>query len=695
MSLIKVSLMQAAMMIDELIKKIQRHNTHYYEKDAPVISDSEYDLLFSQLQALEAQYPTLIRPDSPTQWVGGKPSAAFAPVRHLKPMLSLRSVTSKGDRETEIREFDLRVRSELGPEFYQGFMRYIVEFKYDGLAISLRYEKGKLVRAVTRGDGEFGEDITENARRIPDIPQELQGPVPDLLEVRGEVYMKDRAFHQYNQAAVAAGKKPLKNQRNGAAGSLRQEDPEVTAGRPLSFVPYGAFSVPKDQGQGYNTEREWWLNTLGGQSEVLCWLATLGFPKATYRVTNSLDRMATYHEEIEKARETLGFPIDGLVYKVESLKHQSRMSVTSRDPNWALAHKFAPTQAYSRILDITADVGRTGVLTPVAHIEPVFVGGVTVSTVNLASQATIDRKDLRIGDMVVVARAGDVTPEIQERILGQRPKDAERFDLLAAYPSCPGCGAKTVKLPGEAAVHCTGGLSCSAQRARMLLHFGSRSAMNIAGLGPTVIDYLDKHGYVRKVSDLYVLKDLTLQHSGIGSGILHKLLASIETSKTTTLPRFLCALGILGVGIRTANDLVAHFGTFERLSVATEEEFQMVKDVGEITSRNLRSFFDEPRNQRIISELLLLGVHWPETQTDVTSQHFAGQTVVFTGTLPTLSRREAEDRVRRAGGTVMASVSRATHWVIAGEGLHSKLDRARTLGIPVFTEAEFLAMLSE
>ena len=666
--------------IDALRREIEEHNYRYYVLDAPTIPDAEYDRLFRELQALEAAHPELVTPDSPTQRVGAAPASAFRQVTHRQPMLSLNNAFS----DEEVAAFDRRVREGLGHPADD--IEYAAEPKFDGLAVNLTYENGVLVQGATRGDGYTGEDVTANLRTIRSIPLGLAGDTrPALLEVRGEVIMLHRDFERLNQEQRGRGEKEFVNPRNAAAGSLRQLDPRVTASRRLHFFAYGIGAC--EGCPPWETH-----------DAVMRALAGMRFPVSGERaVVRGLDGLLGYFRHIGALRPRLPFDIDGVVYKVNSLADQERLGYVSRAPRWALAHKFPAEEALTVVEDIIVQVGRTGALTPVAKLRPVFVGGVTVSHATLHNQDEIDRKDVRIGDTVYVRRAGDVIPEIVAVVLEKRPHPPPpRFDILERYPVCPVCGSRVVRLPGEAVARCTGGLYCPAQRKQSLLHFASRRAMDIEGLGEKLVDQLVDQGLVKTPVDLYRLDVPTLARlERMGEKSAQKLIAAIDRSRHTTLARFIYALGIRNVGEATARDLAHHFGSLDALMNADEAALMAVPDIGPVVAESIRQFFAEPHNRQVIAGLRRVGVTWPERREASARTALTGKTFVLTGTLASMTRDEARERIEAAGGKVSASVSKKTDYVVAGSEPGSKLARARELGVPVLDEAGFLALLGE
>jgi len=678
----------------EILRTLLNRYAHaYYVCDAPEVPDAEYDRLYQELEALEAADPSLITPDSPTQRVGAPALTAFAPVRHTVPMLSIRTETDTTAGGAQA--FDARVRRELGLSEDAPPVDYATELKFDGLAISLRYERGLLVQAATRGDGETGEDVTQNIRTIPQIPLRLPECDAEVLEVRGEVYMRRDDFEALNErqrALIAAGAKNEKtfvNPRNAAAGAVRQLDSAIAAKRPLSFYAYGLGDVAG-----------WVIPAT--HSELLDALSGLGLPVCTHRaVVQGADGLTDFHQKIATLRDALPFDIDGVVYKVNDRRLQQQLGFVTREPRWAVAHKYPAQEQLTQLLDIDVQVGRTGKLTPVAKLAPVFVGGTTVSNATLHNEDETRRKDVRIGDTVIVRRAGDVIPEVVGVVLEQRPAEVgPPFDLYALLQGrCPVCASPIEREAGEADWRCTGGLTCPAQRKQALLHFAGRRAMDIEGLGDKLVDQLVDAGVIGSMADLYDPQRLnlaalcTLDRMGEKSAL--NLLAAIEHSKTTTLPRFLYALGIRHVGEATAKDLARHFGSIERLMAAPEEALLEVSDVGPIVAASLRHFFDQPQHVAVVQQLQAAGVHWPEVvgQASDVPRPLLGKTVVLTGTLPHLSRDEAKALVEAAGGKVSGSVSAKTHFVVAGEAAGSKLEKALSLNVEVLDEAGLLKRL--
>jgi DNA ligase (NAD+) len=665
----------AAKRIRELRQQIEHHNYRYYVLDDPEVSDARYDSMMRELLELEAAHPDLVTDDSPTQRVGGGVTRELAEVVHAVPMLSLEN----GFDEQDLLDFDRRVRERLDVDRVE----YSAEPKIDGLAISVRYEAGRLVQAATRGDGTRGEDVTPNVRAIRSVPLALRGHgVPRVLEVRGEVFMTRRSFEQLNRRAAEKGEKTFVNPRNAAAGSLRQLDPRITAGRALDLFFYGVGAT-----EGWAMPRR--------HSEVLAALRELGL-----RTCPEIDIVAGvqgclgYYERIGRRRDSLGYDIDGVVYKVDRLDWQRDLGFVARAPRWALAHKFPAQEETTTVRDVEFQVGRTGALTPVARLEPVFVGGVTVSNVTLHNMDELARKDVRIGDTVVVRRAGDVIPEVVRVITDLRPGDARVVELP---PRCPVCGSHVTRAEGEAVARCTGGLVCQAQRREALRHFASRRAMDIEGLGDKLVEQLVDSGRVETPADLYTLSaDELAGLERMGARSAANLIEALEHSKRTTLPRFLFALGIRDVGEATALALAGHFGTLEALETASVEEIQQVRDVGPVVAEHVHDFFAESRNRSVIRALRRHGVTWPEgARTRATSGGpMEGQIVVITGTLSSMTRDEARDAARAAGATVTDSVSRKTTLLVAGAEAGSKLRKAQELGVTIVDEDEYKRRLA-
>ena len=663
--------------------QLHHHAHRYYVLDDPEIPDAEYDRLFSELQALEAAHPELRTPDSPTQRVIGQVLAGLAPVRHAVPMLSIQTETDTSPEGA--RAFDARVRRELELGEADPPVEYAAELKFDGLAMNLRYEHGVLVQAATRGDGETGEDVTQNIRTIGQIPLRLMGAAdatPPVLEVRGEVYMRRDDFERLNEQQRAKGEKTYVNPRNTAAGAVRQLDPAVTASRPLSFYAYGLGET-----QGWAVPER--------HSLLLDALAAWGLPVNALRtVARGAEGLVAFHQQVQAQRDALPFDIDGVVYKVDRIELQRRLGFKTREPRWAVAHKYPAQEQMTRLNDIEIQVGRTGKLTPVAKLEPVFVGGTTVSNATLHNVFELRRKGVRVGDTVIVRRAGDVIPEVVGRVPGARSGYVRNFRMPLL---CPVCGSRVLREQGGIDHRCTGGLFCAAQRKQALLHFAGRRAMDIEGLGDKLVDQLVDSGLIRTLPELYTLgvaKLSALERMAEKSAA--NLVAGLERSKQTTLARFLYALGIRHVGETTAKDLARHFGGIDRLMEATAEQLLEVNDVGPVVATSIRAFFDQAHNREVVEQLRAAGITWAESDgaaADAGPQPLAGQTFVLTGTLPTLTRDEAKALIEAAGGKVAGSVSKKTTYVVAGEEAGSKLDKARELGVTVLDQAGLQALL--
>ena len=653
----------------KLRSTIEAHNRAYYVLDAPTVSDAEFDRLFRELEALERDYPELLTPDSPTQRVSGEPAAEFTAVTHRVPMLSLNNAFS----DDEVEAFDRRARTALGVELVE----YEVEPKFDGLAVSVIYERGRLTVGATRGDGYSGENVTANLRTVRAIPLQVPQTAPPYLEVRGEVLMFKRDFAALNASQAAKGEKTFVNPRNAAAGGLRQLDARLTAARRLTFFAYGLGAVEWGKVKPPTT-----------QDALLKYLAALHFPVTRQRsVVRGLDGLLGYYRAIGAQRHDLPFEIDGVVYKVNDFAQQERLGFVSRAPRFALAHKFPAEEMPTEVIAIDVQVGRTGAITPVARLKPVFVGGVTVTNATLHNEDEVRRKDVRTGDTVIVRRAGDVIPEVVRVLLEKRPRGARQFVMPAR---CPECGSKVVRLPDEAIARCSGGLVCPAQRKQALLHFASRRAMDIEGLGEKLVHQLVDANIVRTPADLYKLGVAALAElERMAEKSAANVVAAINKSRDTTLARFIFALGIRHVGETTAKDLARHFGNLDALIGADEDALLEVRDVGSVLAQSIRQFFAEPHNREVIAQLRAAGVHWPEEAPQrVPAGELAGLTFVVTGTLPTLSREEAKELIERHGGKVAGSVSKKTHYVVAGAEPGSKLERANELGVPVLDEKQ-------
>ena len=702
--------------IAALRAELDLHAHRYYVLDEPSIPDSEYDKLFKELQALEAAHPELLSADSPTQRVGGKPLAQFASVRHKVPMLSIRTET---DTEASgAQNFDSRVRKELGLGESDLPVEYVAELKFDGLAMNLRYESGQLVRAATRGDGEVGEDVTQNIRTIRQIPlrlptriagppQEADAPSggsavreatsvgaifpPAVMEVRGEVYMRRADFEALNErqrekiGQGAKGEKTFVNPRNAAAGGVRQLDPAIAADRRLSFFAYGVGEItPAEQGgPAFETHLQ-----------LLLTLKSWGFPVATQtQLAQGATELIAFHEDVGRQRDSLAYDIDGVVYKVNSLALQRRMGFVSREPRWAVAHKYPAQEQLTTVVGIDIQVGRTGKLTPVAKLAPVFVGGVTVMNATLHNEDEARRKDVRVGDTVIVRRAGDVIPEVVSVLLERRVKDAPIFSMPR---QCPVCGSEAVREEGEADYRCSGGLFCAAQRKEAILHYAHKRAVEIDGLGDKLVEQLVDAGVIRTLPDLYKLGMASLASlERMADKSAGNLVAALEKSKHTTLPRFIFGLGIRHVGEATAKALARHFGGLDAVMDATEDQLLQVDDVGPIVAKSIRTFFEQPHNREVALQLRACGVNWEEgAPAEVAPRPLAGKTFVITGTLPGLSRDDAKDRIEAAGGKVAGSVSKKTDYLVAGADAGGKLVKAQALGLAVIDEAALLMLLA-
>ena len=668
-----------------------RHHAHlYYVLDAPALPDAEYDRLYQALQAIEAAHPQLLTPDSPTQRVIGQVLDSFAPVRHAVPMLSIRTETDT--EPTGALAFDARVRRELALAETDPPLRYAAELKFDGLAINLRYVDGLLVQAATRGDGETGEDVTQNIRTVQQIPLRLNAPAPAVLEVRGEVYMRRDAFEQLNERQRAKGDKTFVNPRNAAAGAVRQLDPAIAAQRPLSFFAYGLGDVQR------------WLIP-DSHSAMLDALAAFGLPVCADRtVADGAAGLVAFHQAMGARRDSLPFDIDGVVYKVDDRALQQRLGFVSREPRWAVAHKYPAQEQITTLERIEIQVGRTGKLTPVAKLAPVFVGGTTVSNATLHNLFELRRKGVRPGDAVIVRRAGDVIPEVVGRVASQTSRGGPRQPYVPNFRIwprlCPVCGSTAQRERGGMDYRCSGGLFCPAQRKQAILHFASRRAMDVEGLGDKLVDQLVDSGLARTLPELYTLglaKLSALDRMGDKSAV--NLVAGLDKSKQATLGRFLFALGIRQVGETTAKALARHFGAMDRILDATLDQLQAVPDVGPVVALSIHTFFAQPHNREVVAQLRAAGIHWaehqPSAEADAAALPLAGKTLVLTGTLPTLSRDAAKALIEAAGGKVAGSVSKKTSYVVAGDEAGSKLDKARELGLVVLDEAGLRALLAE
>ena len=667
----------------ELRAQLNHHAHLYYVLDAPELPDAEYDKLFAELQALEATHPELLTPDSPTQRVIGAVLSGLTPVRHAVPMLSI--TTETDTTEGGAIAFDARVRRELGLTEADPPVEYAAELKFDGLAMNLRYEHGVLVQAATRGDGETGEDVTQNVRTIGQIPLRLlglTGEAPAVLEVRGEVYMRRDDFEKLNERQRERGEKTFVNPRNTAAGAIRQLDPALVRQRPLCFYAYGLGEV-----QGWDIPAT--------HAGLLDALAAFGLPVSGDRVVaEGVRGLIDFHQAMAARRDALPFDIDGIVYKVNSRELQQKLGFKTREPRWAVAHKYPAQEQVTTLLAIDVQVGRTGKLTPVARLEPVFVGGTTVSNATLHNVFEMRRKGVRLGDKVIIRRAGDVIPEVVGRVPGGRPSYVPNFHMPRA---CPICKSEAAREKGSIEYRCTGGVFCPAQRKQALLHFAGRRAMDIEGLGDKLVEQLVDAGIVQSLPGLYklgVAKLAALDRMAEKSA--QNIVDALEKSKQPTLARFLFSLGIRQVGETTAKDLARHFGKLETLMNASVEQLLEVADVGPIVAASIHTFFAQPHNREVVEQLLAAGVQPKESEgeADDRPRPLLGKTLVLTGTLPTLSRDEAQALIEDAGGKVSGSVSKKTHYVVAGEEAGSKLEKARTLGVTVLDEAGLRALLA-
>jgi DNA ligase (NAD+) len=665
--------------VESLRSQIRHHNYLYHVRDEPEVPDAEYDRLVRDLQNLEKDYPELVTADSPTQRVGAEPIKAFGTIQHTLPMLSLDNAFS----EDELNDFHRRVTERLELQI-DADLQYAAEPKLDGAAVSLLYDKGRLVRGATRGDGTTGEDITHNVRTIDAVPLKLLNKgFPTTLEVRGEVFMPRDGFNAYNEQALKKGEKTFVNPRNAAAGSLRQLDPRLTAERPLDIYVY---SVGMTDG-GAIPDRH---------SEILDRLQDWGFKVCPERrVVSGIRGCLQFYADIGKRRNSLSYDIDGVVYKVDRLDYQQALGFVSRAPRWAIAHKFPAEEELTIVRDIEFQVGRTGAVTPVARLEPVFVGGVTVSNATLHNMDELHRKDVRVGDTVIVRRAGDVIPEVVKIIPERRPK---RTRIVKAPANCPVCGSAVVREEGEAVARCSGGLFCAAQRAESLKHFVSRRALDVDGLGSKLIEQLVAIDRIKTPADLYHLtRDELAGMDRMGEKSADNLIAAIKKSKNTTLERFLYGLGIRDVGDATASSLAAHYGKLTSIMKADEESLQTVQDVGPIVASRIHSFFAEKHNQEVIKSLIDSGLTWKETKPLLkpADGRLSGKTFVLTGTLSSMTRDEAKDKIQAAGGKVTGSVSKKTSFVVYGDNAGSKLTKAQNLGIETIDEHSFQKILSD
>ena len=669
---------EAEELAETLRQKLELYNHQYYVLDDPSVPDSEYDRCFRQLQELEEKYPELQIPESPTQRVGGEVVDSFSSVKHRLPMLSLNNALS----HDEMLAFDRRLKEKIN----LAEISYAAEPKLDGLAISLIYENGRLQGAATRGDGQQGEDVTANVRTIKSIPLRLKQDqdaiqIPETLEVRGEVFMTRKGFEKLNEDRKKQDEKLFANPRNAAAGSLRQLNSGVTASRPLRFY---AYSIGYIEGS----------LTVEKHSQTLELLKQWGLPVCPEnQLCHGLDACMQYHKQILVKRDNLPYEIDGVVFKVDDLALQNQVGFVSRAPRWAVAYKFPPQEERTTVLGIEVQVGRTGALTPVARLAPVFVGGVNVTNATLHNMDELKRKDVRIGDTVDIRRAGDVIPEVVRVVLSERPKQAKQFFMP---DKCPVCASDVVREDGLAVYRCSGGLFCAAQRIQAIIHFSSRRAMDIDGLGEKIVHQLVESKLVKHVADLYTLTENQIASlERMGEKSAQNLVQSLENSKQTTLARFIYALGIREVGEATANALADHFGHLQQLQSANMETLEEVEDVGPIVARHIVQFFSEQHNLDVIQALMKQGVIWPEKTVDTVDSQFKGLKFVLTGSLTSMKRDEAKDQLRALGASVAGSVSKNTDYVVAGEKAGSKLQKAEALGVKILTEDEFKQMLSQ
>jgi DNA ligase (NAD+) len=670
-----VSNQQAQQRAKQLREILNHHNHQYYVLDNPEIPDSEYDRLFNELKQLESDYPELHSVDSPTQRVGGVALDKFDQLTHRIPMLSLDNVFD----EDELAAFDKRVKDRLNTTQQQ---RYAAEPKLDGLAISIRYENGLLVQAATRGDGAVGEDVTVNVRTIPTVPLRLSGDnIPEVLEIRGEIFMPKAGFEALNQKQLAEGKKTFVNPRNAAAGSLRQLDSKITASRPLAMYCYGVGEIigaepPQSHSAAMQQLAQWGCRV-----------------SPELKLVDGVEGCVAYLQQLGERRDALEYDIDGVVFKVDDTALQQRLGFVSRAPRWAIAYKFPAQEEITTVEDIEIQVGRTGALTPVARLKPVFVGGVTVSNATLHNEDEIRRKDVRIGDSVIIRRAGDVIPEVVKVVEAKRPEFTQQFVMPT---QCPVCGSDVEREPGEAVARCSGGLFCAAQRKESIKHFASRKAMDIDGLGDKLVEQLVDAGLIEDVADLFFLTVAQLASlERMGEKSAQNLVAAIETAKQTRFNRFLYALGIREVGEATARSLALNFKTLEALSSATEEALLEIEDVGPVVAHHIQTFFEQAHNREVIENLLAAGIHWPEEQQAQQDSMLSGKTIVLTGTMDSLSRSEAKEKLLALGAKVAGSVSAKTDVLVAGRDAGSKLSKAQSLGIEIVDEATLIQWLQQ
>jgi DNA ligase (NAD+) len=659
--------------IQELIEKISTFDYQYYVLDNPSISDFEYDKIFRSLVDLENENPELIRPDSPSQRVGGKALDAFESVIHRQAMLSLNNAFD----DDELIAFDKRIKDDIGIDEVE----YAVEPKFDGLAITLTYENGIFVQGATRGDGYTGENVTHNLKTIRSIPTKLNYiHPPKLLEVRGEVLMLKKDFELLNQKQESLGEKQFANPRNAAAGSLRQLDPRITATRPLTFFSYGLGVCEPN------------LN-LKTHTQTIQLLKQFNLPISDLSTSvKGVKGLQSFYDKVSKLRGALAYDIDGVVYKVNSFNYQNELGFVSRAPRWAIAHKFPAEEALTEILDINVQVGRTGAITPVARLKPVFVGGVTVTNATLHNEDEMTRKDVHIGDIVSVRRAGDVIPEIVRVLINKRPKTIKKFRMPT---ECPECGSALVRIDDEAIIRCSGGLVCPAQQKQSIIHFASRKAMDIEGLGDKSVEQLVTVGLIHELPDIFKLKlEQLINLDRMAEKSSRNLLDAIEKSKSTSLPRFIYALGIRNVGESTAKDLAGFYGDLDEIMKQTEESLQIVPDIGPTVAKSISDFFRQTKSREVINSLIGLGVHWPKYDIKKSSSGiFATKTFVLTGTLPSMSREEAKSIIEMNGGKVVGSVSKKTDYVVAGSDAGSKLTTAQELGLKIISQQELLKLI--
>ncbi len=659
--------------INELKSLINRYNELYYVADEPEVPDAEYDRLFSELKSIEQQYPELISFDSPTQRVGGEALDKFSQVTHALPMLSLDNVFD----EAEFSAFDQRVKDRLNTD---QILTYAAEPKLDGLAISIRYEKGLLVQAATRGDGTTGEDVTVNVRTIKSVPLKLMGDnIPDVVEIRGEIFMPKKGFDKLNQHQISENKKPFVNPRNAAAGSLRQLDSKITASRPLALYCYGIGEVIGMEMPNTHSETMLLLEKWG------CPIS----PELTH--IEGVEAAFSYIQMLAEKRDNLPYDIDGVVFKVDAVDLQQRLGFVARAPRWAIAYKFPAQEELTVVEDIEIQVGRTGALTPVARLKPVFVGGVTVSNATLHNEDEIRRKDVRIGDTVIVRRAGDVIPEVVQTVLSKRPEHTVEFEMPTI---CPICQSDVERIDGEAKARCSGGLYCGAQRKEAIKHFASRKALDIDGLGDKIVEQLVDEQLINDVADLFSLTvEQLISLERMGEKSAENLVNALHTAKQTRFARFLYSLGIREVGEATARSLASHFLTFEALKLANEEALIEIEDVGPVVAHHIVTFFEQEHNREVIHRLLEAGINWPAEQKIESQSEVNGKTIVLTGTLVDLSRSEAKDKLLALGAKVAGSVSKKTDFVVAGRDAGSKLTKAESLGITVVDETQLIEWL--